>query len=591
MTDELIRVPDIGGAEGAEVVEVLVAPGEAIDVEQSLIVVESDKASMEIPAPRAGVVGELRVAVGDMVSEGDVILMIATQGAVDGEGADAAEVAAEIAPKSVGAISTEIAAADSAQASHETHEAREKSAADAAASDTSADATGSVDVVIPDLGSDQGADLVEWLVEIGAAVEEGDSLVLLESDKASMEVPSPASGVLSARLIEDGATVNEGTVVARLDIVASAGAPSSSSTASERTSEVASAGTVADVAQIGAGHVAEAGSPSLSDASVTSRQTPAIAKQCPQSDTTSSDAHGPAIYAGPAVRKLAREFGVSLAQVTGTGAKGRILKEDLQQYVARALQAPAASGGGGALPVIPDQDFARFGEIERVSRSRIDKLTATNMVRSWLNVPHVTQFEDADISGLERFRKDLKGEAAERGLRLTPLPFILKACAVALRDHPKLKSSLADSGDTLVMKRYCHIGMAVDTPAGLVVPVIRDVDKKSIWELASEVSALAERARDKQLKPDDMQGGVFTVSSLGAIGGRGFTPIINAPEVAILGVGRAAVQPVWDGEVFRPATMLPLALSYDHRVVNGGDGGRFLTDLAALLADMKRMVM
>ena len=354
---------------------------------------------------------------------------------------------------------------------------------------------------------------------------------------------------------------------------------------------MASAGTVADVAQIGAGHVAEAGSPSLSDASVTSRQTPAIAKQGPQSDTTSSDAHGPAIYAGPAVRKLAREFGVSLAQVTGTGAKGRILKEDLQQYVARALQAPAASGGGGALPVIPDQDFARFGEIERVSRSRIDKLTATNMVRSWLNVPHVTQFEDADISGLERFRKDLKGEAAERGVRLTPLPFILKACAVALRDHPKLKSSLADSGDTLVMKRYCHIGMAVDTPAGLVVPVIRDVDKKSIWELASEVAALAERARDKQLKPDDMQGGVFTVSSLGAIGGRGFTPIINAPEVAILGVGRAAVQPVWDGEVFRPATMLPLALSYDHRVVNGGDGGRFLTDLAALLADVKRMVM
>ena len=584
MTDELIRVPDIGGAEGAEVVEVLVAPGEAIDVEQSLIVVESDKASMEIPAPRAGVVGELRVAVGDMVSEGDVILMIAGQGAVDGEGPTAAESAVGSAAET----SAEIAETDSDQANQETGG---EPAVDASAPETSAGATGSIDVVIPDLGSDQGADLVEWLVEVGAPVEEGDSLVLLESDKASMEVPSPASGVLSARLIEDGATVNEGTVVARLDIVASAGAPSSSSTASERTSEVASAGTVADVAQIGAGHVAEAGSPSLSDASVTSRQTPAIAKQGPQSDTTSSDAHGPAIYAGPAVRKLAREFGVSLAQVTGTGAKGRILKEDLQQYVARALQAPAASGGGGALPVIPDQDFARFGEIERVSRSRIDKLTATNMVRSWLNVPHVTQFEDADISGLERFRKDLKGEAAERGVRLTPLPFILKACAVALRDHPKLKSSLADSGDTLVMKRYCHIGMAVDTPAGLVVPVIRDVDKKSIWELASEVSALAERARDKQLKPDDMQGGVFTVSSLGAIGGRGFTPIINAPEVAILGVGRAAVQPVWDGEVFRPATMLPLALSYDHRVVNGGDGGRFLTDLAALLADVKRMVM
>ena len=611
MTDELIRVPDIGGAEGAEVVEVLVTPGEAIDVEQSLIVVESDKASMEIPAPRAGVVGELRVAVGDMVSEGDVILMIAAQGEVDGEGAaatesavgsaigsgiesaaeSAAESAIESAVESAAETSAEIAETDNAQANRETHDIREEPTANASASDTSAREAGSIDVVIPDLGSDQGADLVEWLVEVGAAVEEGDSLVLLESDKASMEIPSPASGVLSARLVEDGATVNEGTVVARLDVVASAGAPSSSSTASERTGEVASAGAVADAMQVGAGPESEAVSPSPLGASATSHQTPAIAQQGPQSDTTSSDAQGTAIYAGPAVRKLAREFGVSLAQVSGTGAKGRILKEDLQQYVARALQAPAASGEGGALPVIPDQDFARFGEVERVNRSRIDKLTATNMVRSWLNVPHVTQFDDADISGLERFRKDLKGEAAERGVRLTPLPFILKACAVALRDHPKLKSSLADGGDTLVMKRYCHIGMAVDTPAGLVVPVIRDVDKKSIWELASEVAALAERARDKQLKPDDMQGGVFTVSSLGAIGGRGFTPIINAPEVAILGVGRAAVQPVWDGEVFRPATMLPLALSYDHRVVNGGDGGRFLTDLAALLADVKRMVM
>ena len=320
MTDELIRVPDIGGAEGAEVVEVLVAPGEAIDVEQSLIVVESDKASMEIPAPRAGVVGELRVAVGDMVSEGDVILMIAGQGAVDGEGPTAAESAVGSAAET----SAEIAETDSDQANQETGG---EPAVDASAPETSAGATGSIDVLIPDLGSDQGADLVEWLVEVGAAVEEGDSLVLLESDKASMEVPSPASGVLSARLVEDGATVNEGTVVARLDIVVSAGAPSSSSTASERTSEVASAGTVADVAQIGAGHVAEAGSPSLSDASVTSRQTPAIAKQGPQSDTTSSDTQGTAIYAGPAVRKLAREFGVSLAQVTGTGAKGRILKD------------------------------------------------------------------------------------------------------------------------------------------------------------------------------------------------------------------------------------------------------------------------
>tara|TARA_B100000674_G_scaffold55489_1_gene38560 strand:- start:482 stop:1372 length:891 start_codon:yes stop_codon:yes gene_type:complete len=296
------------------------------------------------------------------------------------------------------------------------------------------------------------------------------------------------------------------------------------------------------------------------------------------------------VYAGPAVRKLAREFGVTLSQVKGTGARGRILKEDLQQHVAQALVAESASGGA-TLPAIPEQDCARFGAIEKNTRSRIDKVTANNMVRSWLNIPHVTQFDDADISDMERFRNELKSEAADRGVRLTPLPFILKSCAVALREHPKLKSSLADGGETLVMKHYCHIGMAVDTPAGLVVPVLRDVDKKSIWELAAETATLAERAREKQLRPDDMQGGVFTVSSLGAIGGRGFTPIINAPEVAILGVGRAAIQPVWDGEVFRPQTLLPLSLSYDHRVVNGGDGGRFLTVLTSLLGDVKRMVM
>ena len=568
MTEELIKVPDIGGAEGAEVVEVLVAPGDTIEVEQSLIVVESDKASMEIPTPLAGVVGELRVAVGDMVSEGDGILSVAASSAPASSDAVSGSAAGDVSVEAEAEKTADAEAAPEAEASGH-------SPAPAVNEPTS------VDVVIPDLGSDQGADLVEWLVDVGATVAEGDSLVLLESDKASMEVPSPASGILSAKLVEYGVTVNEGVVIARLDAVAG---------------EVP-AGTTSDHDSIPSASESDTPSPSkasheppiASDPAQSAAVAPGV--QSSGSSVTPSGTQDEAVYAGPAVRKLAREFGVSLGKVAGTGAKGRILKEDLQQYVARALQEPAMPASGGALPAIPEQDFARFGSVEHVSRSRIDKLTADNMVRSWLNIPHVTQFEDADISGLERFRKDLKGEADERNVRLTPLPFILKACAVALRDHPKLKSSLADNGETLVMKQYCHIGMAVDTPAGLVVPVIRDVDKKSIWELASEVAALAERARDKQLKPDDMQGGVFTVSSLGAIGGRGFTPIINAPEVAILGVGRAAVQPVWDGEVFRPSTMLPLALSYDHRVVNGGDGGRFLTELAALLADVKRMVM
>ena len=561
-----IKIPDIGGAEGAEIVEVLVAPGDTIEVEQSLIVVESDKASMEIPAPQAGVVTELRVAVGDAVSEGDVILLLEaapeSTASDDTAGGEDALSPASVDDLQSGATATTAASNEEQTASTQT-----------STSDTTNEVT-SIDVMIPDLGSDEGADLVELLVAVGARVEEGDSLVLLESDKASMEVPSPATGILAAWLTDTGTTVTEGTVIARLEVSGTTEAPATQqldATAADRA-----------VSQSGAGDDSPAEAETLS--------TPMASRSSPADAAPPQHSGSNQVYAGPAVRKLAREFGVSLSKVRGTGSRGRILKEDLQQYVAGALSDSAAAPGAG-LPAIPEQDFARYGAVERVARTRIDKVTATNMVRSWLNVPHVTQFDDADISDMERFRSELKTEAADRGVRLTPLPFIFKACAVALRDHPKLKSSLADDGDTLVMKHYCHIGMAVDTPAGLVVPVIRDVDKKSIWELAAEVAAVAERARNKQLKPDDMQGGVFTVSSLGAIGGRGFTPIINAPEVAILGVGRAAVQPVWDGEVFRPHTLLPLALSYDHRVVNGGDGGRFLTELTSLLGDVKRMVM
>ncbi len=572
MADELIKVPDIGGAEGAEVVEVLVSPGEAIDVEQSLVVIESDKASMEIPAPTEGVVSELRVAVGDSVSEGDVILALATE---SGVGADDTPANAEL----------EVLDSSLQDDQGTTEHVMTLSAV--------TDGATVIDVVIPDLGSDEGADLVEMLVPVGGQVEEGDSLVLLESDKASMEVPAPAAGTVTAWLLEAGAAVKEGAVIARLAIN---GAP----TASVQSDGGASAAQPEsqprgrhDHKKAQATAVTASAAASVEDArlethAVAAPSAPRVAERGAERAAGSSDPD--TVYAGPAVRKLAREFGIALSQVKGTGARGRILKEDLQQHVAQILAAEPSSGGA-ALPVISEQDFARFGAIAKTDRSRVDKVTANNMVRSWLNIPHVTQFDDADISDMERFRKDLINEAADRGVRLTPLPFILKACAVALREHPKLKSSLADGGETLVMKHYCHIGMAVDTPAGLMVPVLRDVDKKSIWELAAETAACAERAREKKLRPDDMQGGVFTVSSLGAIGGRGFTPIINAPEVAILGVGRAAVQPVWDGEVFRPQTLLPLALSYDHRVVNGGDGGRFFTELTSLLGDVKRMVM
>jgi pyruvate dehydrogenase E2 component (dihydrolipoamide acetyltransferase) len=291
------------------------------------------------------------------------------------------------------------------------------------------------------------------------------------------------------------------------------------------------------------------------------------------------------------VRKLAREFGVALPQVSGSGPRGRILKEDLQQYVQKALGEKPPTVAGAGIAAIPEVDFSLFGPVEVTQRSKLDKLTAANMLRSWLNVPHVTQFDEADITALEEFRVGLKSEAEQRGTRLTPMPFILKACAVALRDNPKFNSSLAGGGEQLVFKDYIHIGMAVDTPTGLVVPVIRDVDKKTIWELAQEVLAMAAKARERKLSLSDMQGGCFTISSLGNIGGNGFTPIVNAPEVGILGVSRAAIKPVWDGQAFAPRNMLPLALSYDHRVINGGDGGRFLARLVTLLGDIRQLVM
>ena len=576
MTEQLIKVPDIGGAEGAEVVEVLVAVGDHLALEQSVIVVESDKASMEIPANLAGTVTALRVAVGDAISEGDVILAIDVVSSVQGDSElgqlDASSPVSDAtasASDPVAGVAIDLTAVNEPQRDG-------TSVAVASRAEASGEAPGaleatqgaSLSVVIPDLGSDQGAELVECLVAVGSAVEAGDSLVLLESDKASMEVPAPAAGVMTEWLVSVGSTVKQGDLIALMNVTTAPAPPSNDALVTDQESEPPrSAPTPAVTAVKGESQP------------VTHERVDLI-----------SDSEQSAVYAGPAVRKLAREFGVALTQVTGTGARGRIQKEDLQQHVAQALS-ESAFGSGAGLPTIPEPDYARFGQVERVSRSRVERLTADNMVRAWLNIPHVTQFGDADVSDLEDFRQTLKQEAANKALRLTPLPFIVKACAVALSHHPKLQSSLADGGDSLVFKHYCHIGMAVETPGGLVVPVIRDADKKTIWQLAEEIASLAQRARDKQLKPDEMQGGVFTVSSLGAIGGDGFTPIINAPEVAILGVGCASVQPVWDGDAFQPRTRLPLALSYDHRVVNGGDGGRFLAEVSSLLGDVRRLIL
>jgi pyruvate dehydrogenase E2 component (dihydrolipoamide acetyltransferase) len=528
-----VTVPDIGGAEGAAVIELLVAVGDEVALEQGLIVLESEKASMEIPSTAAGTVVELLVKVGDQLAEGAPVAVI--------EVADQAEAAAP--------------AAEPPDTGRERGRA-EPAAAEAAPPAGSAEPAGGGErvVEVPEIGTDEAVDLIEILVRVGDVITEGDSLVALESDKASMEVPAPFAGEVVKILVEDGAAVRQGDALVVLRVAEGVAAPP------------------AAAPEPAAPHPAPQ---------------PAV-----EAATAATAATAAGVYAGPAVRKLAREFGIRLDQVSGSGPRGRILKEDLQQHVRESLsEAPPRAAAVAGIPPLPEVDFAAFGEVEVVPRSKLDKLTAANMQRSWLNLPHVTQFDEGDVTDLEAFRAGLRTEAERRGARLTPMPFLLKACAVALREHPKLNSSLADGGDSLVYKKYFHIGMAVDTPAGLVVPVIRDVDRKNVWELAEEVLETAARARDRKLTPVQMQGACFTVTSLGNIGGNGFTPIINAPEVAILGVSRVATRPVWDGQAFAPRKMLPLALSYDHRVINGGDAGRFLTDLVALLGDIRRVLL
>jgi len=539
MVSHTIVVPDIGGAEGAEVVELLVAVGDAIELEQSLIVLESDKASMEIPASHAGVVAELKVAVGDQISEGDAVLILEIVEEASTDGASVEQKAPAPSPQTseADALTTPESVVASAQVSDQI-------------------------VEVPDIGTDGPVEVVELCITKGDVLQEGDSIVVLESDKASMEVPAPFAGEVLEVLIVNGASVSQGTALLRMRPVAQPA--------------------VAEEQSAPAAVLVEAAPEPMP-------QTSPAKIEKPESPVTG----GHDLYVGPAVRKLAREFGVDLLDVQGSGPKGRIIKEDLQKYVAMRLAQPNTAAGAAVtgIPLVADVDFSKFGPVRRHERSRIDKVTAANMSKSWLNVPHVTQFDDADITDLEDFRKSLKAEAERRGSKLSPVPFIVKAVAIALNENPKLKTSLSEQGDALVYKDYCHIGLAVDTPNGLVVPVLRDADKKSIWVLSDEIRELAGKAKDKKLKPDEMQGAVFTISSLGSIGGRGFTPIVNAPEVAILGVSNASTQPVWDGSAFEPRIMLPVSMSYDHRVVNGGDAGRFLTQLIALLGDIRQLAM
>ncbi len=561
MAKETITVPDIGGTEDAEVIEISVAVGDTVELEQGLIVLESDKASMEIPATVAGTVVEVLVKEGDQLAEGSPIVVVET-GAADAP----AEPAAEPEPS-----------AEPEPAEPEPEPVEETAAEPEPVAVQNANESSSLkDIVIPDIGTEEAVEVIELLVAVGDSVTEGDSLLVLESDKASMEIPAPFTGVIESLSVAVGNEVVQDAVIGTMTVSGgSAPAPA----------EPQPAATQAPAPQ-------PEPSPEPASPQLATPQ-PVAPQPAAQTSGRAGEGSGASIYAGPAVRKLAREFGVDLAAVEGSGPKGRILKEDIQGFVKQSLSGAAAAGGsvGAGIPPIPEVDFAAFGEVDVQPLSKVDKLTAANMQRSWLNVPHVTQFDEFDITDLESFRGEMKAEGERRGAKLTPLPFLLKACAAALRDNPRLNASLASDGEHLVYKQYVHIGMAVDTPAGLVVPVIRDVDKKNLWELAAETAELAAKAKDRKLMPRDMQGASFTISSLGGIGGTGFTPIVNAPEVAILGVSKLAVKPIWNGSDFEPRKMLPVSLSYDHRVVNGGDGGRFVTQLGQLLADIRRLLL
>jgi pyruvate dehydrogenase E2 component (dihydrolipoamide acetyltransferase) len=533
-----VSVPDIGDFKDVEVIEVLVKPGDAVAAEQSLITVESDKATMEIPAPGAGTVRELRVKVGDKVSQGTPILVLDEE--AKGE-----------APKAAPAAATPKTA--SAPASAPAPEARVAGG-------------GPMTVKVPDIGDFKDVAVIEVLVKPGDTVANEQSLITVESDKATMEIPAPAAGKITEVKLKVGDKVSEGSTILMLE--ADAAAPAAAQTKPSR-------------AEPGRAAVPEAAAP----------QRPPVPKE-PQEATHAKP------HASPSVRKFARELGVDLTRVKGSGLKGRIVHTDVQAFVKGALAAvpggaPAAKGGALSfnLPAWPDVDFSKFGPVETKPLTRLQKLSGPNLHRNWVAIPHVTQFDEADITDLEAFRKANTAETEKQGFKLTMLAFLVKACVTALRQHPNLNASLDRVGENLILKKYYNIGVAVDTPDGLVVPVVRDADRKGVFDVARELGEISKLARDKKLKPGDMQGGTFSISSLGGIGGTAFTPIINAPEVAILGVSRSVLRPVWNGKEFAPRLMLPLSLAYDHRVIDGAAAARFTSYLASVLADIRRSLL
>lgn len=548
MAIEEIKIPDIGGEE-AEVIELLVKPGDKVAAEDGLISLESDKATMDVPAPMAGVIKSITVKVGDKVNEGVVVASIET---------DAAEKSAE------DTLSAETSEAKSAQKQAEKEETNSQTTQAQSQTTSSSNMREHV-VKVPDIGGEP-AEVIEVLVKPGDSVAEEEGLVSLESDKATMDVPAPFAGKIESISVKVGDKVSEGSEIALVITASHVGDD-------HKISPTATSETVSQPKQQ---EVAPATSASSSSAAVDS----------------SHYGVGADIHASPAVRRIAREFGVNLRQVQATGDKGRITVQDVQRHVKSALAGGGAAATGGLnVAAAPKVDFSKFGEVEELELNKIKRLTAKNLHRNWVTIPHVTQFDEADISEMEAFRQQQKKLAEKEGVKLTPLVFIMKAVVAALKEYPQFNSSLDASGDKLIMKKYFHIGVAVDTTNGLVVPVVRDVNRKGMFDLARELAEISKKARDKKLKPQDMQGACFSISSLGGIGGTNFTPIVNLPEVAILGVSRAKMQPVYFNNEFMPRLMLPLALSYDHRVIDGAEAARFTTYLSKCLSDIRRLLL
>jgi len=583
---EKINVPDLGDASEVEVIELLVSVGDKVEENDSLLVLESDKAAMEIPAPMAGTVKAISVNLGDQVKTGDDMMSLEVDSSSQDNAADAktsekkdeGQSAEKGQEKDQEKDSDNADAGEDNTASSADDQARKDDSRQSGKSGGGRSAGGSATVEVPDLGTDDEVEVIEIHVNKGDSVAVDDSLITLESDKAAMEVPATSAGQVEELLIAIGDKVKTGSAILKMSGVQEVQAGESGDDAeSERKSDTDKAAAENDKERAQPGK-------SQDEAAAES------GNKEPQAKAPSAAAAGSKVYAGPAVRKLARELGVDLLQVTGTGAKSRIVKEDVHEFVKSRLGG-TATPSGAPISAVPDIDFSQFGEIAEVERSKLEKITAVNMHRNWTSIPHVAQFNEADVTELEDFREGLKSEAEKRGSKLTFMPFLLKACAKALAENPKFNVSLHSSGEYLIQKKYFHIGMAVATPAGLLVPVIRDVDRKSLWELADEVIELSNKARERKLKPEEMQGACFTISSLGPIGGTGFIPIINAPEVAILGVGKTQIKPVYLNGEFKPRKMLPLTLSYDHKAVNGVDGGLFAEYLAGALADIRRLLL